>query len=406
MNHLTQKVLEACATLAGMTEEPGRITRTFLSGSMHQVHVYLRHWMECLGMRVWLDAVGNLRGVYGGEENVPTLLLGSHLDTVPNAGAYDGVLGVVLGIALVEAQQGRKLPYSIEIVGFSEEEGVRFQTPFIGSKAMAGVFDARLLDLTDVNGASLAQAIREYGLDPNDIPDAAIEGGYLGFLEFHIEQGPVLEAEKLNLGIVEAISGQSRLEFTFRGRSSHAGCTPMRLRQDALTGVATFVLAVDHKARNTPGLVATIGQMQVMPGAVNVIPGEVRHSLDIRHANDEVRKKALGELLEEAQKIARQGSLEVSWVEKLEQPALAMDPGLRQLLAQALQAAGYAAFALVSGAGHDAQIMAERMPVAMLFLRSPGGLSHHPDETVLEGDVEAALKVGMRFLELLEAKYG
>ncbi|MER3479356.1 MAG: allantoate amidohydrolase [Meiothermus sp.] len=398
---LAQTVLERCDRLALCTEVPGQIKRTFLSRPMHQVHRWVGGWMEEAGMRVRLDAVGNLIGTYpASTPKAPRLLIGSHLDSVPDAGRYDGVLGVLLGVALVEWLAGRRLGFALEVVGFSEEEGVRFGVPFLGSRAFAGSFDPGLLELTDAAGVSVAQAIRNFGLNPAEIAPA--DGEYLGYLEFHIEQGPQLEAEGLPLGIVEAIVGQSRLELEFTGQAAHAGTTPMHLRRDALAGAARLVGEVEDLARQTPGLVATVGQMVVEPGAGNVIPGRVRLSLDVRHARDEVRLEALQRLAHVARRIAQERGLGVALAPKLEQPAVPMDGPLQSLLAQAMRDLGYSPYKLPSGAGHDAMILARRMRPAMLFLRSPGGHSHNPQEAVLPEDVEAALKVGMGFLERLE----
>lgn len=407
VDRFAQTVLERCDQLAPCSEVPGQITRTFLRDPMREVHRLVRGWMEQAGMQVRLDAVGNLIGTYpAATPDAPKLMIGSHLDTVPDAGRYDGPLGVLLGIALVERLAGRRLGFALEVVGFSEEEGVRFKVPFLGSRALAGSFDPELLELTDERGVSVAQAIRAYGLEPAEIPHAAVQGNYLGYLEFHIEQGPVLEAERLPLGLVEAIVGQNRLELEFTGKAAHAGTTPMPLRRDALAGAAQFVTDVEYLARQTPGLVATVGQMAVEPGAGNVIPGLVRLSLDVRHAQDEVRLDALERLRNIAQRIAQERGLAVAFTPKLEQPAVPMDGHLQSLLAAAMRDRGYSPYKLQSGAGHDAMILAGRMPSAMLFLRSPGGISHNPQEAVLPEDVEAALEVGLRFLERLDSSLG
>jgi allantoate deiminase len=392
-----------CKMLADLSEEPGHTTRTFLSEPMHAVHAHLRGWMERAGMSVITDHAGNLRGVYpSARPSAPRLLIGSHLDTVPRAGAFDGILGVVLGVALVENLGGRQLPFAIEVIGFSEEEGVRFGVPFIGSRALIGDVDNELLARCDTSGISIRQAVAVFGLDPSRIDEARVSGDTLGYLEFHIEQGPVLESLNLPLGIVEAISGQSRLDVHFEGQANHAGTTPMNLRQDALAGAAEWMVTVEGEAGAVPGAVATVGRVNVSPGAGNVIPGSVTTSLDVRHVADAVRHNLVERLLRCAEKIAVARCLTVSWEERLDQSAVAMDPALTQLLARAVANIGRPVHRMPSGAGHDAMIVSRRMPVAMLFLRSPGGISHHPDETVLSADVSAALDAGMRFLEQLE----
>jgi allantoate deiminase len=368
---------------------------------MRAVHRDLTAWMVDLGMTVRVDPAGNLRGVYAGTQPHATrLFLGSHLDTVPNAGAFDGVLGVVLAIALVESIEGRRFPYAIEVVGFSEEEGVRFGVPFIGSRAFAGTADAALLDHRDANGLSVGEALREYGLDPAAIREAAA-GPARAYLEFHIEQGPVLDTLDIPLGLVDTIVGQTRAEAAFIGTAGHAGTTPMSARRDALAAAAEWILTVEREARDVPGLVATVGRVHAHPGAGNVIAGRCLATLDVRHADDRVRRLSAERLKAHAREIGARRGLELMWTERLDQAAVAMEPALVAALDRAARRAGAAAHHMPSGAGHDAMIVAARMPAAMLFLRSPGGVSHHPDEAVVEDDVAVALEVGRYFLEEL-----
>lgn len=402
MQELAQQVLQRCDELAACSEATGQLTRTYLSPPMHQVHALLRQWMHAAGMSVHIDAVGNLRGHYPANvPNAPRLLIGSHLDSVPDAGKYDGPLGVLLGLAIVQALQGQRLPIALEVVGFSEEEGVRFKVPFFGSRALVGTFDPDWLNLPDEAGTTVAQAIQAFGLDPQQIPQAKLQGDYLGYLEFHIEQGPVLEAHKLALGVVSHIVGMNRLELFFAGQAAHAGTTPMPMRRDALAGAAEYIQAVEYFAQRTEGLVATVGRVWALPGAGNVIPGRVGLSLDVRHASDEVRLEALGRLLAIAQRVANDRHLTFEYHQQLQQQAVPMNPRLQKLLRQALQHNRQPAYSLVSGAGHDAMIMAQAMPAAMLFVRSPEGISHNPLEAVIPTDIEAALKVGLRFVRLL-----
>jgi allantoate deiminase len=398
--NLTRDILERCNILATFSESLDNLTRLFLSDPVHDVHKTVRAWMEEAAMQVRLDAIGNIIGHYPGQsENAKILLIGSHLDTVKNAGKYDGVLGVLLGIAVVKALENERLPFAIEVIGFSEEEGVRYNKPFFGSKAVIGQFDNAWLELRDANNISVAEAISNFGLNPAEIPDAKLTREYLGYLEFHIEQGPVLESLSLPLGIVEAIVGQTRLELTFLGKANHAGTTPMNLRQDALAGAAQWMLLVEREAKVQRGLVATIGTISALPGAGNVIPGEVKLSLDVRHADDSIRERIVTHFLNEAERVAASRNLTVSWQVRLEQNAVPCDAGLVTRLAQAVGESGYPVHRMTSGAGHDAMILAEMMPTAMLFLRTPAGLSHHPDESVLEDDVAAALEVGLAFLK-------
>ena len=371
---------------------------------MRDCHRELAGWMEPLGADVQVDAAGNFRGVFpAAQPNAPRLLIGSHLDTVPNAGAYDGVLGVVLAIALLEELRGRRLPFGIEVVAFSEEEGVRFGTPFIGSRALVGRLDPELLDTRDAQGISVQEAIESFGLNPEKLPQAELENNTLGYLEFHIEQGPVLEKLNLPLALVEAIAGQSRLEFTFLGRANHAGTTPMHLRCDALAGAAEWIGTVERVAQGVPGLVATVGKIESKPGATNVIAGEAWLTLDVRHSSDEIRTRVLVDLIRQAEGIAARRGLSVQERTLLSQRAVAMDSFLNGEIEQAILKTGCKPHRMVSGAGHDAMIMAERVPSAMIFLRTPGGISHHPAESVAVEDVERAMECGLYLLAQLAA---
>ena len=322
----------------------------------------------------------------------PRLLIGSHLDTVPDAGAFDGIVGVLLGLALIETLKHRTLPFAIELVGFSEEEGVRFGIPFLGSRALIGSLDNALV-------ATIESAIRAFGLDPMQLNQARHTNHAAGYLEFHIEQGPILERLDLPLGVVTAIAGQSRLVVTFQGAANHAGTTPMDMRIDALAGAAEWIVFVEAKAKQTSGLVATVGKLEAHPGATNVVPGTARASLDVRHACDETRSSAVMAMTAQAEEIAKSRGLAISFETRMDQAAVAMDERMTIRLQQAVERAGYPVAHLVSGAGHDAMIIAPHIPSSMLFLRSPGGISHHPDESVRVEDVEAAIATGVCFLD-------
>jgi allantoate deiminase len=398
---LAARALERARVISTFTEVPGQITRTFLSPPMRDCHHAISSWMHDLGMQVSIDAIGNLRGLHGSGDR-PRLLIGSHLDTVLDAGAYDGVLGVCIALALIEATKHSALPFDIEVLGFSEEEGVRFRAPFLGSLAATGRFDLKLLDLEDSTGCTMRDAIAQFGLDPARIEDARIDDRAFAFLEFHIEQGPVLEAANLSIAAVSASAGQSRWEVVFSGRANHAGTTPMHTRRDALAGAAEWIMAVEHHARSVDGLVATVGALKVSPGAGNVIPGEVRASLDVRHSCDDTRLAAVQAIRTEAERITASRSLAVRFEERLNQKAVPMDQHLLGLIQQAMHRIGETPRRMVSGAGHDAMIMAEKVPSAMIFLRSPGGVSHHPDEAVRAEDVAKAVRAGTAILTGLE----
>jgi allantoate deiminase len=395
-------VIARCREIAACTEVPGETTRLFLSPPMHAVHALLRGWMEAAGMTVHVDAIGNLRGIWPAlTSDSPRLLIGSHLDTVPNAGAFDGILGVVLAVAVVEQLQGQHLPFAIEVIGFSEEEGVRFSKPFLGSLALVGKLDAETLARTDPDGISVRQAIEAYGLNPAQLPAAVLSDRSFAYIEFHIEQGPVLESENASLGIVEALVGQTRMEVIFIGQSNHAGTTPMHLRHDAMSAAAAWIAAVEEYARSSEDLVATVGKVEVSPGAGNVIAGRVTASLDVRDSDDDVRKASVAAMLQLAETAAGKRGVQLTTRTQLEQPAVPLDSHLTTMLQNAAAQAGFPSRRMTSGAGHDAMILAPVIPSAMLFLRSPGGLSHHPAESVLQQDVEAALATAMEFLAQL-----
>jgi allantoate deiminase len=371
---------------------------------MHDCYREITNWLTAAGAKVSIDAAGNLRALYAASRpRAPRLLLGSHIDTVPNAGAFDGVLGVLIAVTLLEALETRRLPFAIEVVAFSEEEGVRFGKPFIGSRALVGRLDDSLLDSRDANGITVRGAIENFGLKPSEIPRAALHDHAVAYLEFHIEQGPVLESLGLPLGIVEAIVGLTRVELVFAGRANHAGTTPMYLRRDAIAAAAEWLVAVEHTAQNCPGLVATVGQIEAKPGAINVIAAEARVSLDIRHGSDGVRNENADALVHLAEKIAARRGLSLKHRVLLSQMAIAMDPYLTGQVEEAVRRTGCKPHLMVSGAGHDAMILAERIPAAMIFVRSPGGISHDPAESVELEDVAKALECGLHLLDQLAA---
>jgi allantoate deiminase len=402
-----KQIIGRCREIALCTEVGGETTRTFLAPSMHSVHTLIGGWMRAAGMTVRIDAAGNLRGVLAATAvDAPRLLIGSHLDTIANAGAFDGVLGVVMGVTLVEAMVeagGADLPFEIEVVGFSEEEGVRFGKPFLGSLAVVGELDSEILARTDRVGVSVGYAIRQFGLDPAELPSALIAQSAFGYVEFHIEQGPVLENEGLGLGVVDAIAGQTRMEFIFTGQANHAGTTPMgHLRHDALATAAYWIAEVERYANACEGLVATVGKVESSSSAGNVIAGKFVATLDVRHPNDAVRTQAVRDYIEFAGTAAKARGVTVRHSTSIDQVAVPMCSDLSALLGEAAsRSTGRTPLSITSGAGHDAMIVARRVPAAILFLRSPGGLSHHPDEAVLPEDVEAAFGTGVEFLRSL-----
>jgi allantoate deiminase len=411
----TQQLVRMLEQLGRVTDEPRRLTRTYLSPAMARADALVGRWMKQAGLQVRVDAVGNLIGRREGTTpGAKTLLLGSHLDTVRDAGKFDGALGVLLPIvALAELhRRGVRLPFAVEVLGFAEEEGVRFASAYLGSKGYCGKLKASDLKLRDAAGSTVQDALdgwngrssKRVGVNALHLPKPAHRTStLLGYFEVHIEQGPVLEAKKLAVGVVSAIAGQSRFKLTWTGHAGHAGTTPMDLRSDALAGAAEFVVGVEAIARRTPGLVATVGALSVSPGAANVIPGEVTHTLDVRHPRDSVRHSALMAMGRLATQIARRRRLKRRWQRTQENGAVTCSPKLTSQLERSVRAVQGGSVALVSGAGHDGVVMSALAPVAMLFVRCRRGLSHHPDEFAAAKDLKVALDVTVDFLQRLAA---
>lgn len=402
------RVMARADELAAISETPDALTRVYLSAQHLQANQRVAEWMRQAGMLVWQDSVGNICGRYEAvQEGAPAVLLGSHLDTVRNAGRYDGMLGVLTAIEVVQSlhQQGLRLAQAIEIVGFCDEEGTRFGITLLGSRGLTGSWPAHWLAQTDAEGISVAQAMVNAGLDPHRIPLAARDAAaFSSYLELHIEQGPCLEQAGLALGVVEAINGARRLNCRFTGEAGHAGTVPMSHRKDALAAAAEWMIAVESTTQQQGGnLVATVGNMRVLPGAVNVIPGEVSLSLDIRGPQDAPLDALLNELLAMAQAIAVRRHLQFNAEEFYRIAATPCDQKLQTLLADAVQVVQGETLSLPSGAGHDAIAMAERWPVGMLFVRCKGGISHHPAESVLVEDVALAIDAFGRAVSVLAA---
>lgn len=408
MQQAAARVMARADELAAISETPDALTRVYLSPQHLEANQRAARWMTQAGMTVWQDSVGNICGRYEGEqEGAPAILLGSHLDTVRNAGRYDGMLGVLTAIEVVHGlhQQGRRLKQAIEIVGFCDEEGTRFGITLLGSRGITGTWPESWLAQTDADGVSVAQAMVLAGLDPARIHLAARRPEEIAaYLELHIEQGPCLEQEGLALGVVEAINGARRLNCRFTGEAGHAGTVPMSYRKDALAAAAEWMVRVETLTREQGGnRVATVGTLRCAPGAVNVIPGDVTLTLDIRGPHDQPLDALLDTLLNEAQAIASRRQLRFSAEEFYRIAATACDSGLQQVLSEAVQAVQGRSLTLPSGAGHDAIAMAERWPSAMLFVRCKGGISHHPAESVTADDVALAIAAYSRAVSALDA---
>jgi allantoate deiminase len=391
------EVVRRCRALAAVSEDAGRLTRRFATPAMARDNTLVGGWMAEAGMEVRVDAAGNLVGRLPGDDpGAGTLLLGSHLDTVRDAGAFDGPLGVLAAVACVERLRadGTRLPFAVDVLGFSDEEGLRYGTAYLGSRAVAGTFDPALLGLVDDDGVALGKALRDFGGAPDALARAARRGErLLGYCEVHIEQGPVLEGRDVPVGVVSAIVGATRAELEFSGRAGHAGTVPMDLRHDAACAAAEWVLAVEAAARREPALVATVGRLEARPGAPNVVPGAAVASLDVRHPDDAVRDAAVRGLRDAAGAIGARRGVEVTWREVMSAPAVAADAALTAALSAAVAERGLPVVTLASGAGHDAVALSALTGVAMLFVRCAGGLSHHPDASVDESDVAVALDV-------------
>jgi allantoate deiminase len=396
-----------CDELARLSEDESGITRPFLTASHRASIELVDAWMRAAGMTTRLDACGTLIGRYEGDGRDPrAVLIGSHLDTVRNAGRYDGMLGVVAAIDCVERlhRTGHRLAFPVEVVAFGDEEGLRFGVALIGSRAMAGTLPAEWLDRSDALGTTLARALTDFGLDPARLGEARREPAEVrAWLEVHIEQGPLLETTDRALGTVTAICGASRAEVTFRGVSGHAGTVPMAMRHDAIPAAAEFAVAVEAAARNA-GIVATVGTISARPGAVNVIAHTATVSLDVRAAHDAVREAVVAELRRTALRIADRRGLDCDFRVYYETPATLCDPALIAACDRVLARRGFAPMHLTSGAGHDGIALGAVMPIAMIFVRCAGGISHHPAESVTAADAgESAAALLDLLRELSEA---
>jgi len=403
-------IMERCDILARFSEEPDRLVRRFATPPMKQASETIAEWMRAAGMTVHQDNIGNVIGRYeANHADAKTLMLGSHLDTVRDAGKYDGPLGVLTAIACVERLHERqeRLPFAIEVYGFADEEGLRYHSAYLGSSVVAGTFDQNILDRTDNAGIPLAEAIRTFGGDPDNlVASKRPSDDLLGYCEVHIEQGPRLEALNLPVGVVSAITGHSRFSIDFIGQAGHAGTVPMHMRRDALFAAARVIEGIEKTARPQQGLVATVGQVTVEPGASNVIPGKVTISLDVRHQDDLIRHLACHQLEEQAHQICASRGIATQWQEVQDTDTIRCTPHFIRLMEQSIEQLGYDAHVLPSGAGHDSVALVELTNVAMLFVRCKGGISHHPAESVMAEDVAVAIQVMEQFFTLLAHEQG
>jgi allantoate deiminase len=390
--------------LGAISETPDHLARIFLTPEHRAAADLILGWMRAAGMRAHLDAIGNVCGRYEGQEpGMPCLMLGSHYDTVRDAGKWDGPLGILTAISCVAElnRRGRRLPFAIEVIGFADEEGVRFASTLLGSRAVAGTFDESVLGKSDAAGVTMRQALAGFGLDPDHVGRAArTRRELLAYVELHIEQGPVLEGLNTPLGVVTAISGATRLAARLTGMAGHAGTVPMKQRKDALAGAAECIGAVEQFCRtDEDGLVGTVGYIHAAPGATNVIPGQVSFTIDIRAPGDAHRKRAVADMVRQIETIARRRDLALQLDVTHENRSVPCADWLKSQIAGAIAAEGYPVVELPSGAGHDGMAMIDIADVGMIFVRCRGGISHHPAEHVDTIDVDAGARALLRMIE-------
>jgi beta-ureidopropionase / N-carbamoyl-L-amino-acid hydrolase len=395
---LGAKILDMARQLAQFSETPDGLTCTYLSPAHKAAAAQLRDWMLAAGLAAQIDAVGNVIGRYASAApSAKTLIVGSHYDTVVNAGRFDGRLGILTALAVAEylIRAGRPLPFHLDVIAFAEEEGVRFAAPYLGSTAIAGRFDAALLQRSDKDGVRLGSLLQEQGVDRDAIRGLARPPEALrGFLEVHIEQGPVLLQKNLPVGIVTAIAGSARFHLAVRGTAGHAGTVPMLLRHDAAAAAAEIVLAVERRCREVATLVGTVGQLAVPHGLINVIPGSCELSLDVRASDNGVRDRAIADILAAARSIAAHRGVTVEISEIGSHPAVPCSGAMQAAFAEAIARIGIAPFHLASGAGHDAAMFGSLTEIGMLFVRcGNGGVSHSPLESVTVEDADIAARV-------------
>jgi allantoate deiminase len=394
---LGEVIIERLDALAALSDEPGKLTRLYLGPAHRKAADMVAGWMRQAGMTVRVDATSTVVGRYeAAKADAPTLILGSHIDTVRNAGRFDGTLGVLAAISAVDRlyAAGRRPAFAIEVVAFGDEEGVRFPGTLTGSRALAGRFDPKLLDETDRDGISRRQALTAFGCDVSHIAaEARDPARVVGYIEVHIEQGPVLEVENLPVGVVTAINGATRGRITVTGGGGHAGTVPMRLRNDALAAASEMILAIEARAAGEPDLVATVGVLDVANAAGNAIPGSVAFSLDVRSPQDADRLRAVADIDTVITKIAQRRGVEVAVALTYDAPSSTSDATLVSALSAAIERNGYTPRLLPSGAGHDAMAFKDVIPFAMLFVRCRGGLSHHPEEHASVDDIHVAATV-------------
>lgn len=403
-----EKIMSRINELASISEDEGRVTRTYGTPAFLKGRELVQQWMQEAGLDTRIDNIGNIRGRLRSENPAAkTFVIASHIDTIINAGKFDGPMGVLIGLDLLEEiiRKNTALPFHIELIGFCDEEGCRFHSTYLGSKAIAGCFDTSILDTKDANGISLQSVIQQNGGDSSKLNDDAIpKNEWLGYFEIHIEQGPVLYEKNIPVAIVSAIAGQRRAGLIFNGEAGHAGTVPMHLRKDALTCAAEFILVIEKFAAAEKNFVATVGKVHIINAATNVIPGEVITSLDLRSADQNTLTNAYEAVKSLAVDICTDRGIALEWNDVQQTEPVTCDPQLREMLATSIKQCGYDVISLVSGAGHDAVPISTVAPVSMLFVRCFKGISHNPLENVELDDLAAAVNVSETFLTALAAR--
>lgn len=401
-NKLANVVACQLVTLSKYSEEEDALTRPTLSVSHKAASEQIAEWMEAAGMAVLFDHAGNVIGrTKGKSRDAPIFLIGSHIDTVTNAGIYDGNLGVVAPIAIVSAcrEKGISFPFTLDVIAFSDEEGNRFPDTLTGSKSLSGTLSKCSLDMTDTDGISRAEALKRFGCDPAKVGNSPyLSEEVLGYFEIHIEQGPVLVNKDLPVGVVTGIHGAQRYTFKLKGCAGHAGTVPMNMRRDALAAAAEMITAIENEATKRTNVVATVGSIKVAPGVRNVIAGEVNFSLDLRSSESTSLRLLQEKIFAMVSKIASARSISATWTVDHRTKPTPCDEKLTTLLEQSIIDSGINLCSLASGAGHDAISFAELCPISMLFVRCSKGISHHPNEDVLKDDIAIALQVTDSFL--------
>lgn len=401
MSPAIQTALTRLETLGAISDRPDHLERTFLSPANLRAAQQLIEWMDALGMATCRTRDGSIRGILpGANPDAPPLLIGSHIDTVINAGKYDGALGLISALAALETLRAENitLPFPVHVLGFSDEEGMRFQSTYLGSRCMTGTLDEATLGFTDANGCSVAEAIDREGWSEHCESVQYLPGLTRGYIELHIEQGRILEDANEAACIVSGIAGQTRLLVTIEGRTDHAGTTPMELRRDALTGAAECILAVESMARDESALIATVGKIDIQPGASNSIPQAAAFTIDFRHPDDPQRHTLLQQLEQTCRTITAKRELAIDWKIVQENDAVPCDPQLTERLLDALEATSHTRRIMPSGAGHDGVAISRVAPIGMIFVRCRDGLSHHPDEFATPQDIATGIEVLTQFL--------